>query len=89
MATPKENITGTGSSAEKATTNIRKQQAGSKKRPAPPKAKKQSSAPDTKVLAHPEFITEYDIYLFREGKHFSLHNKLGAHVTEHENKKGT
>jgi 1,4-alpha-glucan branching enzyme len=36
-----------------------------------------------------EFITEYDIYLFREGKHFSLYEKLGAHVTENNGVKGT
>ncbi|QIA09076.1 1,4-alpha-glucan branching protein GlgB [Draconibacterium halophilum] len=34
-------------------------------------------------------ITEYDIYLFREGKHFSLYEKLGAHVIEHNNTRGT
>ncbi|MFW6043222.1 MAG: 1,4-alpha-glucan branching protein GlgB, partial [Marinilabiliaceae bacterium] len=37
----------------------------------------------------PDFITEYDIYLFREGKHFSLHKKLGAHVMEQEGTQGT
>lgn len=37
----------------------------------------------------PDLITEYDIYLFREGKHFTLHKKLGAHVVEHNNTKGT
>jgi 1,4-alpha-glucan branching enzyme len=36
-----------------------------------------------------EFITEYDIYLFREGKHFSLHEKLGAHIMEVKGVKGT
>ena len=36
-----------------------------------------------------EFISEYDIYLFREGKHFSLHDKLGAHVMEHKGTRGT
>jgi 1,4-alpha-glucan branching enzyme len=36
-----------------------------------------------------EFITEYDIYLFREGKHFSLYEKLGAHVMELKGVKGT
>ncbi|HKJ78451.1 MAG TPA: 1,4-alpha-glucan branching protein GlgB, partial [Prolixibacteraceae bacterium] len=36
-----------------------------------------------------EFITEFDIYLFREGKHFSLHKKLGAHVTEVDGTRGT
>jgi 1,4-alpha-glucan branching enzyme len=34
-------------------------------------------------------ITEYDIYLFREGKHFSLHEKLGAHVIKYNNTRGT
>lgn len=34
-------------------------------------------------------ISEYDIYLFREGKHFTLHEKLGAHVIDHNNNKGT
>ncbi len=37
----------------------------------------------------PNLISEYDIYLFREGKHFSLHEKLGAHVMEHNHTKGT
>lgn len=36
-----------------------------------------------------EFITEYDIYLFREGKHFSLFEKLGAHVMDVKGVKGT
>ena len=36
-----------------------------------------------------EFISEYDIYLFREGKHFSLYEKLGAHVMELKGVKGT
>jgi 1,4-alpha-glucan branching enzyme len=34
-------------------------------------------------------FTEYDIFLFREGKHFSLYNKLGAHIMEHEGVTGT
>jgi 1,4-alpha-glucan branching enzyme len=41
------------------------------------------------VLEVTDFITEYDIYLFREGKHFSLHHKLGAHIIEHDNTRGT
>ena len=40
------------------------------------------------VIDMPEFITEYDIYLFREGKHFDLHKKLGAHLTQHDKTKG-
>src|SRR5690554_784576 len=37
----------------------------------------------------PELITDYDIYLFREGKHFTLHEKLGAHVLKHNKVTGT
>lgn len=32
----------------------------------------------SKVIAHP-FITEHDAYLFKEGSHFKLYEKLGAH----------
>jgi 1,4-alpha-glucan branching enzyme len=37
----------------------------------------------------PHLISEYDVYLFREGKHFTLYEKLGAHVMEHNNTRGT
>ncbi len=37
----------------------------------------------------PDFITEYDIYLFREGKHYSLFKKLGAHPVKHDGTSGT
>ncbi len=36
-----------------------------------------------------ELITDYDIYLFREGKHFSLYEKLGAHVMDVNGVSGT
>ena len=41
------------------------------------------------VLPYNDFITEYDIYLFREGKHFGLYKKLGATLMAHEGQKGT
>jgi 1,4-alpha-glucan branching enzyme len=44
---------------------------------------------ESSVNREPDLISEYDIYLFREGKHFTLHEKLGAHVMEHNNSKGT
>jgi 1,4-alpha-glucan branching enzyme len=34
-------------------------------------------------------ITDHDIYLFKEGNHFQLYNKLGAHPTTINKKKGT
>lgn len=34
-------------------------------------------------------LTEHDIYLFKEGNHFSLYNKLGAHILEVDGVHGT
>ena len=34
-------------------------------------------------------LTEFDIYLFREGKHFKLYEKLGSHPIQHKGKTGT
>ena len=33
-------------------------------------------------------LTDFDIHLFREGRHFSLYKKLGAHVREWQGQKG-
>ncbi len=52
-------------------------------------AKPKEVSVEQNVLSVPEFITEYDIYLFREGKHFSLYQKLGATIMEHNGTKGT
>ncbi len=34
-------------------------------------------------------FTDYDIYLFKEGNHLSLHEKLGSHFVEESGRKGT
>ncbi|SCZ57824.1 1,4-alpha-glucan branching protein GlgB [Thiohalomonas denitrificans] len=34
-------------------------------------------------------LTDHDIYLFREGSHVRLHNKLGSHLMEIEGQRGT
>ncbi|HEV7382464.1 MAG TPA: 1,4-alpha-glucan branching protein GlgB [Dyadobacter sp.] len=34
-------------------------------------------------------FTDFDIHLFRQGKHFKLYEKLGSHVMEHEGVVGT
>jgi 1,4-alpha-glucan branching enzyme len=34
-------------------------------------------------------LTDYDIHLFRSGKHFKLYEKLGAHVVTHKDVEGT
>ncbi len=35
------------------------------------------------------FLTSHDIYLFKQGSHFRLYNKLGSHVTTLEGVQGT
>ena len=35
------------------------------------------------------FITDFDIHLFKSGKHFKLYEKLGAHVIKQDGKEGT
>ena len=37
----------------------------------------------------PSLLTDHDIYLFKEGSHFSLYDKLGAHPFVHKGVKGT
>ena len=34
-------------------------------------------------------FTDFDIHLFRSGKHFKLYEKFGSHLVEHAGKKGT
>ncbi|BBD09946.1 1,4-alpha-glucan branching protein GlgB [Desulfovibrio ferrophilus] len=34
-------------------------------------------------------LTDHDIYLFKEGRHYRLYNKLGAHLLVHEGVAGT
>jgi 1,4-alpha-glucan branching enzyme len=40
------------------------------------------------VIHGPSLLTEHDIYLFKEGSHYKLYNKLGAHVTKLDGKEG-
>jgi 1,4-alpha-glucan branching enzyme len=41
------------------------------------------------TLKHFSLLTDHDIYLFKEGNHFRLHDKLGAHLVEVDGVKGT
>lgn len=38
---------------------------------------------------HATLFSEYDIHLFKEGKHYHLYKKLGSHPMEHKGVKGT
>ena len=42
----------------------------------------------TKVTAH-SFFTDFDIDLFKGGKHYRLYNKLGSHITTLNGEEGT
>ncbi len=43
---------------------------------------------DKKVIHGPTLLTEQDVYLFKEGNHFQLYDKLGSHLMEYEGQKG-
>ena len=43
---------------------------------------------DNGEFKHATLLTDYDIHLFREGNHYTLYDKLGAHFLEHEGVKG-
>jgi len=44
---------------------------------------------DKQVIDTFSLLTDHDIYLFREGTHFRLYEKLGSHIVENEGAKGT
>lgn len=39
-------------------------------------------------MKHVPFLTDHDLYLFNEGSHFRLYNKLGAHLQVEKNQPG-
>ena len=46
----------------------------------------------TKTVEEPEhfsLLTDYDVHLFKSGKHFKLYEKLGAHLSTHKGQAGT
>jgi len=43
----------------------------------------------TRVLTDFSLLTDHDIYLYKEGNHFRLYDKLGAHLVEKEGLRGT
>mgnify|MGYP000870718244 CR=1 FL=1 len=47
------------------------------------------TARETSVIHGPTRLTEHDVYLFKEGSHYQLYDKLGAHPMEVDGIKGT
>ncbi len=43
--------------------------------------------PDT-VTSTPQLLTENDLYLFNEGSHYRIYDKMGAHLVSHEGQSG-
>lgn len=51
--------------------------------------KVQVSAPDFKNVESFSLLTDFDIELFRSGKHYRLYEKMGSHVVENQGVVGT
>jgi len=49
---------------------------------------KPAKAEDYEIFYDAAFISDYDIYLFKEGKHFTLYEKMGAHIITRKGKTG-
>ena len=47
------------------------------------------SMPELKAVESVTRFSEFDIFLFKEGKHFKLYDKLGSHVMEYQGVVGT
>ena len=47
-----------------------------------------STEQNSAVFSH-SLLTDFDIHLFKAGKHYKLYEKLGSHVVERENERGT
>lgn len=45
------------------------------------------SSEEEKVYSH-TLLSEYDLHLFREGRHLKIHEKLGSHIIQYKKKKG-
>lgn len=56
---------------------------------APEESRDMSRSHDFKPVEGVSRFSEFDIFLFKSGKHFKLYDKLGAHVMEHEGVVGT
>ena len=41
------------------------------------------------VQEHGSLLTEFDIHLFKAGRHYKLYEKLGSHIIKHGGKEGT
>ena len=40
------------------------------------------------IAASPQLLTEQDLYLFNEGSHYRIYDKMGAHLASHNGQNG-
>ncbi|HKT87112.1 MAG TPA: hypothetical protein VJQ59_01660, partial [Candidatus Sulfotelmatobacter sp.] len=40
------------------------------------------------TLSTPQLLTENDLYLFNEGSHYRIYDKMGAHLATHDGQSG-
>ncbi|MFA0963997.1 1,4-alpha-glucan branching protein GlgB [Roseivirga sp. BDSF3-8] len=73
-----------GGKNEAVATKTTARKGGSSKRTT--KSKGQENSQNDQLF--PSRFTDFDIHLFREGKHYDLYNKLGSHIVEHNGQKG-
>lgn len=96
--TRRKKATGAENSAEKVTAEGKKTRGRKPASGTADKATKVTKTPKTtKAAPTPKeqaqsdtwsMLTDFDIHLFREGRHFTLYKKLGAHLTEWQGQKG-
>lgn len=84
-ATVKEKTTATRSSVKRGSAATTKTPPKTKK----PEVDKAAKTDEVQVIDHVTLFSDYDIHLFKEGKHYELYTKLGSHVITHKRVKGT
>ncbi|HWJ46378.1 MAG TPA: hypothetical protein VNS62_01920, partial [Candidatus Udaeobacter sp.] len=40
------------------------------------------------TLTTPQLLTDHDLYLFNEGSHYRMYDKMGAHLVTHDGQSG-
>ncbi|MDQ3394536.1 MAG: 1,4-alpha-glucan branching protein GlgB [Bacteroidota bacterium] len=83
-----------GETLQKGKVSRKNQETGSRLSKAGPKSPKGVKSEPQKTSSdnqgdHFSRFSDYDVHLFREGKHYSLHEKFGSHIMEHKGTKGT
>ncbi|MFM2285315.1 MAG: 1,4-alpha-glucan branching protein GlgB [Bacteroidota bacterium] len=74
---------------KKASVTKTSKEAAPKKAPVKKATKAKEESVHSAISQGFSLFTDFDIYLFRQGKHYRLYEKLGAHICENDGVKGT